>query len=193
MAAINQQEILENIRSGTGNKALTHLYENTLPKVRKYVLKNSGSKDEANDIFQDAVIIFFNKVKDDKYDPKMEIDAFIYTVARNLWIDKARRERRMVNYDHVQQFEYQTDNNNQLTDMIDKEKTGAMRKVFEMLDEKCQKILNYYIYEKRSMKEISQLMGYSSEDVAKTNHYRCKQYLSKLVKNSQELVNLLRN
>ena len=46
-----------------------------------------------------------------------------------------------------------------------KEKTNAMRAVFEMLDEKCQKILHYYLFEKRSMREISQLMGYSSEDV----------------------------
>ena len=193
MAVINQQEILQNIQTGTGNKALSHLYDNTLPKVRKYILKNSGNRDEANDIFQDAVIIFFSKVKENKFDSKMDVDAFIYTVARNLWIDKARRERRMVNYDHVGQFEHQTDFNNQLTDMIDKEKTGAMRKVFEMLDEKCQKILHYYIYEKRSMREISQLMGYSSEDVVKTNHYRCKQYLGKLVKSSPELVSLLRN
>jgi hypothetical protein len=36
-------------------------------------------------------------------------------------------------------------------------------------------------------------MGYSSEDVAKTNHYRCKQYLTKLVKNDTELISLFKN
>ena len=59
--------------------------------------------------------------------------------------------------------------------------------------EKCRKILLYVIYEKLNMKEISERMGYNNENVAKSNHYRCKQYLSKMVKEDKELLNLLRN
>jgi RNA polymerase sigma factor (sigma-70 family) len=193
MTSEKQQFLLNDILNESGNKALTYLYDNTLSKVRKYVMKNSGLRDEADDIFQDAVIVFFQKVKENKYDPQMNLEAFVYTVARNLWIDKARRDKRMLRYENVGQFEYKSDYSDQLNVLIEKEKTSAMRKVFEMLDEKCQKILHYYLFEKKSMKEISQLMGYSSDDVAKTNHYRCKGYLSKLVQNDKQLVNLLKN
>lgn len=193
MTLEKQQLLLDDIRLGSGNKALSYLYDNTLSKVRKYVMKNSGLREEADDIFQDAVIVFFQQVKEKRFDSQVPIEAFVYTVARNLWIDKARREKRMLRYDYVGQFESKSDYDDQLGALIQKEKSNAMRMVFEMLDEKCQKILQYHLFEKRSMKEISQLMGYSSEDVAKTNHYRCKQYLSKLVHNDKQLVNLLKN
>ncbi len=193
MTSEKQQLLVHDILKDSGNKALAYLYDNALSKVRKYVTMNSGLREEADDIFQDAVIILFQKVKEKKFDPQMSLEGYVYTVAKNLWIDKARRDKRMVRYDRAEQFEYKTENSDQLKVLIESEKTNAMRKVFELLDEKCQKILQYYLFERKSMKEISQIMGYSSEDVAKTNHYRCKQYLTKLVHSDKQLVNLLKN
>jgi RNA polymerase sigma factor (sigma-70 family) len=193
MANTNQIEILENIRHGNGDTALKQMYNHLLPKIRKYILNNSGTRDEANDIFQDAIIVFFYQVRDGKYDDRRNVEAYVFTVAKNLWIDKTRTKKRVVNYSHVGELEHiATEPNNQLHDMIDREKSSALKRVFEKLDPKCQKILHYYNYEKKSMKEIAVLMGYSSEDVAKTNHYRCKQYLAKLVKEDTELMELLR-
>lgn len=177
--------------NGQNDKVLSYLYEHTLRKVKRFIIMNNGTAEEANDIFQDAVIVLFNQVKLNKYNRNYEVDGFIFSVSRNLWIDKVRRGKRMpirelVDIDIA-------DSQDLLMDMISKEKTSAMRKAFERLDEKCRKILNYAIYQKLSMREIAEKMGYSSENVAKTNHYRCKQYLSKIVKEDNTLLNLLEN
>lgn len=190
---IDETKILHSIKTGEHSKVLSYLYETTLRKVRQYILKNNGSKDDANDIFQDAVVILFTQVRADKFNTSFSIDAFIYSVARNLWIDKSRRDKRFTNYDSTQQIDYISDDNSHLDNLIESEKTNAMSLVFNQLDDKCKKILSYVIYEKLSMREIKDKMGYTSEDVAKTNHYRCKQYLSKIVKSSPELVKLLRH
>ncbi len=192
---MNEKEktIIESIRTGAHNVALQYLYDISLKKVRQYIIKNNGSKDDANDVFQDAVIILFNQIRLNKFNESYSLDAFIYSVSRNLWIDKIRRDKKFSNYDSPDQFTSIADDRSQLDDLIQKEKSQAMKNIFSQLDEKCQKILTYVIYEKRSMKEIKALMGYNSEDVAKTNHYRCKQYLSKLVKSNPSLVNLLRH
>ena len=192
---MNEKEtiIIESIRTGAHSVALQYLYDVSLKKVRHYIVSNNGSKEDANDIFQDTVIVLFNQIRSDKFNTSNSIDAFIYTVARNLWIDKVRRDKKMTHYDSPDEFASLTDNHNLLDDLIKKEKSAAMKEVFEKLDEKCRKILSYVIYEKRSMKEIAELMGYSSDDVAKTNHYRCKGYLTKLVKSDPSLVKLLRN
>jgi len=184
-------KIIESIRQGRNDNTLAYLYGKPLQKIRKYILTNNGTRDDANDIFQDAVVILFNQVKKNKYNEEHEVDAFLYSVARNLWIDKMRREKRMVK--EVQPNIDRSDFNDQLNDLIVKEKSAALRKAFERLDEKCRKILLYVIYEKRTMKEISERMGYNNENVAKTNHYRCKQYLAKTVKEDKELLNLLQN
>jgi RNA polymerase sigma factor (sigma-70 family) len=192
---VNEKEaiIIESIRTGAQSVALQYLYDVSLKKVRHYITSNNGSKEDANDIFQDTVIVLFNQIRSNKFNEASSIDAFMYSVARNLWIDKVRRDKKMTRYDSPDQFASISDNQNLLDDLIKKEKSAAMKQVFDKLDEKCQKILSYVIYEKRSMKEIAELMGYNSDDVAKTNHYRCKGYLTKLVKSDPSLIKLLRN
>jgi RNA polymerase sigma factor (sigma-70 family) len=185
-------KIIESIRNGSNDQALSYLYDKPLRKIRKYILSNNGSTEDANDIFQDAVVILFNQIINNKYKSDLDIDGFLFSVSRNLWIDKVRREKRMLNKDFTIETNH-TDFNDQLKDLIVKEKSAALRTVFEKLDEKCRKILHYTIYEKLSMKEISVKMGYSNENVAKSNHYRCKTYLAKLVKEDESLLNLLKN
>lgn len=184
--------IIESIRKGSNEQVLAYLYDKPLKKIRKYILSNKGTTEDANDIFQDAVVILFNQVKKGNYNTEHDIDGFLYSVARNLWIDKMRREKRMVTKDLSSGTDH-TDFNDHLKDLIVKERSAAIRKAFERLDEKCRKILLYAIYEKLSMKEISEKMGYNNENVAKSNHYRCKQYLARMVKEDKELLSLLQN
>jgi RNA polymerase sigma factor (sigma-70 family) len=188
-----EKKIIYSIQTGANSIALQYLYDVSLKKVRQYILKNNGSKEDANDIFQDAVIVLFNQIRLNKFNENHSIDAFIYSVARNLWIDKVRRDKKFTSFDSNNDYLNRSSDTDHLEYLIQKEKSSAMQQVFKLLDEKCQKILHFVIYEKRTMKEIKELMGYSSDDVAKTNHYRCKQYLSKLVKSNTELVDLLKN
>lgn len=187
------KEILDCIRTGNNNGALSYLYTESLAKVRQYILKNSGTKDDANDIFQDAVIILFNQVRLNKFNETYSIDSFMYSVSRNLWIDKVRREKKFTAYESPEQFAAISGDLDHLDDLISKEKTQAMKQVFNKLDEKCRQILNYVIHDKYSMKEIKEKMGYTSENVAKTTHYRCKQYLKELVKSNPALITLLKS
>ena len=189
----NETEILNCIRSGEHTNVLSYLYETTLKKVRHYILKNNGSKDDANDIFQDAVVILITQIRTNKFNETFAIDAFVYSVARNLWIDKKRKEKNTTHYDTIDQIDYKNHEKSHLDCLIDKEKTKAMKLVYNQLEDKCKKIISYVLIDKLSMKEIKEKMNFSSEDVAKTNHYRCKQYLTKLVKSNLELVELLRN
>lgn len=187
-----EDKIIESIRLGNEDKALTFLYGKPLGKVRKYILSNSGSLDDAYDIFQDAVLILFYKVKTGQYSEHADLEGFLYTVARNLWIDRMRREKRFQN--HISQIShYETDWGDQLKDLLDREKSEAFQKVFEKLGENCKKLLQFAVFEKLSMRQISEKMGYANENVAKSNHYRCKQYLGKLVKENSVLFNLLRS
>ncbi|MBX9853466.1 MAG: sigma-70 family RNA polymerase sigma factor [Cytophagaceae bacterium] len=185
-------KIIESIRKGSNDQVLAYLYDKPLRKIRKYILSNKGSAEDANDIFQDAVVILFNQVKKNKYNHDYDLDGFLYAVARNLWVDRMRREKIMVTKDFTNGTDH-ADFNDHLEDLIVKEKSAALRKAFEKLDEKCRKILHYVVYEKLNMREISEKMGYSNENVAKSNHYRCKQYLASMVKEDKDLLNLLQN
>ena len=178
-------EILEAILKGKDEKVLAYLYKEVLPLVIGYVTKNQGSTDEAKDIFQDAVIRFYKSVKTGAFQEKCSISTFIFGISRNLWINYTKQKSRMVSDDKIQ---FAQDSANLEEDLVSEEKVSVVNKLLEMLGEQCQQLLRYTVYDGLSMREVVALMGFSSEDVAKTYNYRCKQKMLKLVKERPEVM-----
>ncbi len=183
--------IIECIKNRQNDKALSYLYSHTLKKVKKYILSNSGSNDEANDIFQDAVIIFFKSVIENKFELTSSVDAYIFTISKNLWINTAKRKRNLVHVD-IESHVLSADSSSQLDNMITKEKRNALDIAYSKLDAACRKLLGFVTYEKISMKELQEKMSLSSENAAKTMHYRCKQAFHKIIKENTDLLNILK-
>ncbi|HVD98979.1 MAG TPA: sigma-70 family RNA polymerase sigma factor [Cytophagaceae bacterium] len=183
-----QDRIVEAIVSGKGNEVLSVLYKETLSKVRQMVLKNNGNLEEANDIFQDAVLVFFKQVRNGSFKAEYDIDAYIYTIAKNLWIKRAMKITKNVPLEYLK--ETQTIAENALETVITEEKAEALETLMNKVGEECKKLLKLVAYEKRSMKEICVEMNYSSENVAKTYHYRCKKKFTKFIKTNSRLMEL---
>ncbi|MCR6639477.1 MAG: sigma-70 family RNA polymerase sigma factor [Sporocytophaga sp.] len=190
MRRLNDKEILKAIRTGDNESVLSNLYKDVLPHIKKYIISNSGSYEDAKDIFQDTVVIFYNQVKLNRFDERKEIGAFMYSVARNLWINKAKRDNKLVNTAEFDDSE--EDGMDVLADMITAEKAKAIEDLMERVGEECKKLLMYTIYDKISLKEIAVKMGYSSDQVAKTYSYRCRQKLFNLVKDNSYIISLFK-
>jgi RNA polymerase sigma factor (sigma-70 family) len=186
----NSSSIIECIRSGKNNEALKYLYKDPLRKVRKFILNNSGTLDDANDVFQDAIIALFHYVKQGKYKEEYDLDGFIFKVAKNAWIDQVRKKQKVIRSSLVG-FDV-SDDSDFLKDMIQEEQLVTFHKLFNKLEENCKKILSYVVFEKKSMKEVSNLMGLKDDNVAKNQHYRCKKYFAKILSENQISLNVLR-
>lgn len=184
------RSIIESIRSGKDEKALKYLYKAPLRKIRKFILSNSGSLDDADDVFQDAVVALYHYVKTGKYKEEYEIDAFLFRVARNAWIDQVRKKKKVINSEMIG-FDL-GDDSDILGDLISEEKLTTFHVLFNKLEENCRKVLTYVVFEKKSMREISELMGFKNENIAKNQNYRCKKYFSKILSENQEALNILR-
>lgn len=183
--------IIKSIRDGNNHEALRYLYKDPLRKIRKFILTNSGTMDDADDVFQDAVVVLFHYVKTGKYKEEYDLDGFLFRVAKNSWIDLARKKARVIR-DDLKGFDI-SDDSDYLLDMIQEERMRAFHALFNKLEENCRKILSYVIFDKKSMKEISGLMGFKDENVTKNQHYRCKKYFSKIILENKEAFNILRN
>lgn len=183
------KDVLKAIREGNDDKALRYLYSKVLPRIRRYIMQNSGSEDDARDVFQDAVLIFYKHVKLGRFDENKEIAGFIFSVGRNLWINLAKKKNRVVELtDEANTLE---EGENATEQLISQEREAYVMKMFSMLGETCKTLLIYSIYDKLSMKEIREKMGFSSENVAKTKHYKCKQRLIGLVKDDTSIKDML--
>jgi len=187
----NSKVIIECIRTGKNNEALKYLYKDPLRKIRKFILMNSGTLDDADDVFQDAVIVLFQYVKTDKYKDEYELDGFLFRVAKNAWIDIARKKQKVIKASFIG-FDI-SDESDYLKDIIRNEELNTFHMLFNKLEDNCKKILSYVVFDKKSMKEISELMGLKDEKVAKNQHYRCKKYFTKIVSENKEALTILKH
>lgn len=179
---IKDKEVIAAIKEGRDDKVLNEIYQNILPKVTSFIRNNNGSEDEAFDVFQDAVMAFYKMVVTGKFDEKYEISGFIYTVSRNLWVNRVKKLNKQISVNTEGSKELE--DVNFLESVYDEEKRSLVRILFNQLELKCKEILTYTIYQSMTMEDVCGRMGFASENAAKTSNYRCKKKLMELVKNS---------
>jgi RNA polymerase sigma factor (sigma-70 family) len=159
------------------------LYDTIFPKVKAYVIRNSGNEDDSLDIFQDAIVCLCKQVKQGKFDEKYEVAAFLYSVSRNLWINKVKKENRTTELHESIEIKEEYDFSN---DIITEQKAKTIRELIKQLGKKCYELLQYAFYQNRSNNEICDIMGFSTVNAVKTQKYKCKQKLMAMVESNRE-------
>jgi RNA polymerase sigma factor (sigma-70 family) len=179
--AAKHKDVFEQLIAIKANddEALRALYRNNYHKIESYILNNSGTAEQAKDIFQEAVIAVWRNIQLDKFQPENEtaIEGYLYRIARNKWMDHLRsgHHNKVVWMD-----EDLHDSEVQALPEDESEYLQAIKKHFKDLGENCKKILTRYYYYNEPMKQIAAAMGWT-EATARNNKYRCIQRLKELI------------
>jgi RNA polymerase sigma factor (sigma-70 family) len=178
---MSDKEVLAQIHKGD-EKALDYLYKKYYRMMVNLVMKNSGSEQEAKDVYQDALVVFWQKVSSGNLVLTSKISTYIYSVCLNLWRKELDRKSRLVNEEKDG------------TEYIEDDKAERIKIVQECVDELgdgCKKILQYYYFDGMSMSEIAEKLGYANTDTAKTKKYKCKKKLDLLIKSKYKASDFL--
>lgn len=178
-------DILEAIRNNKNQQVLKELYNSVLPKVTNYILKNNGNIEDAKDVFQDAVISFFRSVKTNRFNEEYEIGGYLFSIARNAWINKARKHQKE---SIVAEVPEKGSTTNQLESLISNERAQIVQQTMAKLGEQCQELMKLTMYENRPPREITTMMGFSSVEVTRTNLYRCRKKLTELILKNKNIL-----
>ena len=191
MKSYTDEQILKGILRHD-NLILQYIYKQYYYKVNYFIKKNSGNEDDACDIFQEAIIVIYRKIKDnDLVIEASSFQSYLFSVCRYLWLKqlkKRRDEREKINDTLPFQEELYDEN---LVTIIDKnEKYGLYQKHFNNLSSDCQKLLQLF-FEKVPLKEIAGIMGYKGEKYAKKRKYTCKEILISRIKQDTEFKKII--
>jgi len=169
---MKEKEIFERICRGD-EKALEELYKKYYRMMTKLVITNSGTEQEAKDIYQDALIVFWQKATSGNLTLTSKISTYIYSICLNLWRKELDRKSRLSREEK---------DTAEFIDPDRQERIKIIKKCIDKLGDTCKKVLTYYYYEKMSMSEIADKLGFANTDTAKTKKYKCKKKLDELVK-----------
>ncbi|MBS1497009.1 MAG: sigma-70 family RNA polymerase sigma factor [Bacteroidetes bacterium] len=147
--------------------------------VQSLVLNNSGTVDDAADIFQELMILLFQKSKAGNLELHCQLKTFIYSICRRLWLKRLQQMQRFSAQNEgledtipvEEEIEVHEKKQNDFTIM-----ESAMAKI----GEPCKSLLEAYYLQKKQMNEIADAFGYTNADNAKTQKYKCLVRLKKL-------------
>ncbi len=169
---MKDREILDKISQGD-EWVLEYLYKKYYRMMVKLVLENNGTEDEAKDIYQDALIAFWQKAASGNLVLTSKISTFIYSICMNLWRKELEKKKRHT-YEEVDAQIFQ--------DHDKHEKLKVVMACIEELGEVCRKILTYHYFDGLGMVEIAKKLNFANTDTAKTKKYKCKKKLDSLIR-----------
>lgn len=159
--------------------ALKRLYVAYFPMVLQLIINNNGNEDDAKDIYQEAIIVLYNKVKAGNFELSSKLKTYIYSICRRLWLKRLTQLNRYGG--DIRDFQEYLPVDNEVELHNDRDiQFDKMENALQLLGEPCKTIMeDFYIYN-RSMQEICERFGYTNADNAKTQKYKCLQRLKKL-------------
>jgi RNA polymerase sigma factor (sigma-70 family) len=176
--AINEKDLLQGL-AVNDKKAVETIYKENYNMVQSLIINNNGSADDAKDIFQEAMIVLYEKVRSGTFELNCLIKTYIYSVSKRLWLKRLQQLNRYSPPIDDPESPVPVDE-----DMEDHEKRDAefemMNKAISSLGEPCKSLLEAYYLQKQNMQVIAANFGYTNADNAKNQKYKCLMRLKKI-------------
>lgn len=172
--------ILDLIRRGD-EKGLVLLLGSTRTMVTSFVLRNSGTVSDAEDLLQEAVVILWEKVRRGEFEYRSKLSTFVFATVKNLWLRRLARSRREIPME-LDPERAESDDPSPLDEAIETEQAQLVRDALERLGDPCKTLLLLFYWEELPMEEIAVRMGMANADTAKSKKYQCKKALERLLK-----------
>jgi DNA-directed RNA polymerase specialized sigma24 family protein len=148
------------------------LYKKAFPAVARYVARMGGSLEEAQDIFQDALVIYYERVTSVHAETILNEKAFVLGISQRLWLQHYKAGSKSQPLDGLE-----------IAAVPDEEPaTGKLLRYLETAGKKCMELLKAYYYDNASAGDVSTLFGYGSIHSVTVAKYKCLEKVRETVK-----------
>ncbi|MGI8892316.1 MAG: RNA polymerase sigma factor [Bacteroidia bacterium] len=178
------------IEAGNANKIVEiyKLYRNEF--IHWVCRENACTEEEAKDAFQEAVIAYYNNLRQNKLNELRSSEkTYLFSIGRNKMLNILRKRKQLVTFDVVEGTNGMEHSENSIDNTHNDDHNRQL--IREYLDKQCvdcQKVLKAFYFEGKDMKTIAEEMGYKNADVAKKKKYECFRKLAEMVKSSLKML-----
>ena len=173
-----EQELLRLLASND-HAAIEAIYKENFPAIQLFVLSNNGSVDDAMDLFQEAMILLYEKALAGDLELNCKLKTYLYSVCRRLWLKRLQQMKRIGTPVETLEDVVPVEE-----DMEEQERKNEaffqMEKAMQQIGEPCKSLLEAYYVHKKQMTEIAEEFGYTNADNAKNQKYKCLIRLKKI-------------
>ena len=186
---MNDRLLIRKIKSD-GSAGLSDVYKMYRSEFIGWLCKEFRcTSEEAKEVYQSSILILYKNVVDDKFQGNSSVKTYLFGIGRNQLLRTRKEEQKFSNaiLDNVMDDVHEEKESKELYEA----NLEAVHKSLQSLGDPCKKLLELSYFHKKSMREISEHLGYKNEDTAKNLKYKCLQRLKNLVQ--QGTVDTLRS
>jgi len=174
----NEKGLLQGLAQ-SDKKAIETIYRENYNMIQSLIINNSGSADDAKDIFQETMIVLYEKVRSGAFELNCLIKTYVYSVSRRLWLKRLQQMNRyapaLENLKDTVPVDEEIEENERINNEFQ-----VMEKAIGSLGEPCRSLLEAYYLEKKNMQDIALSFGYTNAENAKNQKYKCLMRLKKI-------------
>jgi RNA polymerase sigma factor (sigma-70 family) len=186
----NSDEFIIAALRNNDDSVLNVLYKLYFGSINHFIITNSGSEDDAKDVFQEAIIVFYQNIRNQNFELNCKIKTYLYSVSRLMWLKRIKKASAIVG--NITDFEgFIAIDESDAAVIEEKEiQFHKMSAALNELGEPCKTLIEDFYIKQLSMSQISEKFGYTNSDNAKTQKYKCLMRLKKLFFKQEERLQL---
>ena len=181
-----EQQLLAALAQGE-REATEQIYRQNYRIINGWLLKNGGSATDADDLFQEAMVVLFSKSQSEEFRLTCSVGTYLFAISKHLWYKKLQRKSKdpIALLDNTGNDDEENDSGIAYEEDIDAHEEreahyNQLDEALEQIGEPCRSILKAYYHQDKSMQEIAADFGYTNTDNAKTQKYKCLTRLKKI-------------
>lgn len=157
------------------DKIFQHINQKYYPIVESFVIRNSGNKADAQDLFQESAIILLKKLEEENFVLKAKLKTYLVAIVKNLWYKKLRSKKQFIDITTV----YSVAFSEELDLAIDKERSNFEKLLGLMgkLSSHCNRLINDLFFKEIPIEEIQKKYGYTNRHNAQNQKHKCIQQM----------------
>ncbi|WP_025763919.1 RNA polymerase sigma factor [Dyadobacter tibetensis] len=177
------QKLLDDL-SGNLNHAFGDMYRDYFGMVYHFVSNNNGDRSDAEDLFQDTMLVLVEKLRNDQFELTASLKTYVMAIAKHLWLKRLRTAGHMVPLEDRMTQVLSDD----LDRSIENEKTYMDRLQFYMtkITDHCNKLMHDMFFKSKSIEQIQVDYGYSTKHTAQNQKYKCMNQIKRIKEEAEK-------
>lgn len=175
MQAISDNILLDKLKT-EDSSSFELLYRFYFPSIASYIKQNLGNNEDAEDIFQEAIMVLLQKIRQSDFVLTSSLKTYLYAIAKNLWLKRLRDNKMRIVDNELSLTTYETK-----TEFIELEPEISNEEKVEnwlqKITRKCQNILKALFFYKVPMDTLMVKMGWKNKHTASSQKHKCIQQI----------------
>jgi len=174
--------LLQQLRNNN-QEAYLELYKDYYPDLARFILRNSGNRQDAEDMFQETLLVLLHKIQIEDFNLLSELKTFLFAVNRNQWLKKLRNRRITLTAELSEQAESALETLQDIEIRSEQQTGNWVERLFENITGHCVVLMTRIFLKQHEPDTLIKELGYKNAHSFQNQKYKCINQLRKAGKN----------